>query len=67
MELLGPYVAATDQIELCLHALVTLLEPAIPDTADNAFALHLEDVLDFLILDKETIPAADNTLGDAVG
>ena len=59
MELLGPHVAASDQVERCLQTLMNVLGPALADAATGGLPLHVEDVIDFLLLDKETMPAAE--------
>ena len=59
MELLGPYVAASDQVERCLQTLMTVLAPALAQAASSPVPLHVEDVVDFLLLDKESMPAAE--------
>ena len=59
MELLGPHVAASDQVERCLQTLMTVLGPALVDAATSSLPLHVEDVIDFLLLDKETMPDAE--------
>ena len=48
MQLLGPQKAQVDIIEACLHGLLTLLD-------GHNVNLHIEDILDFILLDAEYV------------